>query len=439
MATTVHSTAVLEFRGGRIEDVESGTSVVVGSEPVVIGRDPACGLVVARSGISAVHAELTATPTGVRLHDLGSKNGTWVGDLRVYEALLTTSTTFWVGQTELRFEVVKPLRVNLPGTDRLGAMYGSSDAMRDVFRRVKESAPTDLTVLIHGETGTGKELVAQAIHAGSARKGGPFVVLDCGAIAPSLAEAALFGHEKGAFTGASSMRESPFLEANGGTIFLDEIGELPLEAQPKLLRALAERRVKRVGGSKYLPFDARVVAATRRSLEADVNQGTFRSDLYFRLAQVHVRVPPLRDRPDDLGGLVRTILETLGAKGAWRRVSRASIRRLLGYDWPGNVRELHNAVSVALALAGEREPLEIAECVGLKAAKPKLSAASLGTDNGYHEAKRKALHQFERAYFAQLVTVADGNVAEISRRSGLQRTHVRKYLRLHGLREPRPR
>jgi len=440
MATTVFSSQVLEFRGGRlhVEGSEGDGSIVVGPEPTIVGRDPACQLVVDESGVSAMHAELVATARGVRLRDLGSKNGTWVGDLRISEAFLGATTTFFVGRTEMRFETAKVQKIDLPDIERFGPLYGTSVPMRDLFRRLQKGAPTELTVLVQGETGTGKELVAQAVHDASDRKNGPFVIVDCGAIAPTLAEATLFGHERGAFTGATSSRESPFVEANGGTIFLDELGELPLDVQPKLLRALAERRVKPVGGSTYKSFDARVVAATRRDLEASVNAGTFRSDLYFRLAQIRAYVPPLRQRLEDVPGLIKNILEQHGAKDAWRRVSRATLDRLLRYDWPGNVRELRNAVAVSLALAEPGEPLDIAAAVGLKAAKPKGKIVEATAIRAYHDAKREALDQFERVYFKQLHDATNGNVAEISRRTGLQRTHVRKYLRLHGLREPRP-
>ena len=439
MATTVFSTQMLEFKGGRLiaEGADESTGLIIGPEPSVLGRDPACQLVIDETGISSMHAELVATPRGVRLRDLGSKNGTWVGDLRITEAFLTASTSFWIGRTEMRFEARKAEKVDLPDIEKFGPLYGTSAPMRDLFRRLQKGGPTELTVLIQGETGTGKELVAQAVHHASTRKNGPFVVVDCGAIAPTLAEATLFGHERGAFTGATSSRESPFVEANGGTIFLDELGELPLDVQPKLLRALAERRVKPVGSNTYVDFDARVVAATRRDLESAVNTGTFRSDLYFRLAQVRAFVPPLRQRLEDVPGLIRHILEQHGAKGAWRRVSRSTLDRLLRYDWPGNVRELRNAVAVSLALAEEGEPLDIAAAVGLKASKPKGKLVEASAIRAYHDAKRDALNQFERAYFKQLVDATNGNVAEISRRTGLQRTHVRKYLRLHGLREPR--
>jgi DNA-binding NtrC family response regulator len=351
---------------------------------------------------------------------------------------LNHSTTFAVGRTELTFETKKAQKVDLPDIEQFGPIYGSSAMMRDLFRRLEKAAPSELTVLIQGETGTGKELVAQAVHEASPRKKGPFVVVDCGAIAATLAEAILFGHERGAFTGAQTARVSPFVEANGGTIFLDELGELPIDIQPKLLRALAEKRVKPVGSNTYIPFDARVVAATRRDLEGAVNTGAFRSDLYFRLAQVRAFVPALRQRLEDIPGLVRVMLDQLGSKNAWRRVTRATLDRLLRYDWPGNVRELKNAVSVALALAEENEPLDIAGAVGLKTAKPtKGKPIDMSAVRGYHDAKRDALHAFERSYFAQLVDATNANVAEISRRSGLQRTHVRKYLRLHGLREPK--
>lgn len=437
MATTVFSTQLLEFKGGciRCEGATKEQSLIVGPEPVVIGRDSACHLVVEGTGISSMHAEFVATSRGVRLRDLGSKNGTWVGDLRVTEATLTASTSFWIGRTEMLFEVRKAEKMELPDIEQFGPLYGTSAPMRDLFRRLQKGASTDLTVLVQGETGTGKELVAQAVHSASERREGPFVIVDCGAIAPTLAEATLFGHEAGAFTGATSTRMSPFLEANGGTIFLDELGELPLEVQPKLLRALAERRVKAVGSNTYKPFDARVIAATRRDLESAVNAGTFRSDLYFRLAQVRASVPPLRQRVEDVPGLIKHVLEQHGAKGAWRRVNRSTLERLLRYDWPGNVRELRNAVAVALALSEEGEPLDIAGALGLKALKGKAIEAT--AVRAYHDAKRDALTHFERAYFKQLHDATNGNVAEISRRTGLQRTHVRKYLRMHGFRAPR--
>ena len=225
--------------------------------------------------------------------------------------------------------------------------------MRGVFERLKKAAPTDLTVLVTGETGTGKELVAQAIHEASSRAHKPFVVVDCGAIPATLAESALFGHERGSFTGAVDKRISPFVEADGGTIFLDELGELPLDVQPKLLRALAEQRIKSVGSNSYRPVNVRVIAATRRDLVREVNAGTFRSDLYFRVAQLKVELPSLRQRLEDIPVLVRRMIEDLGDKDSYGRITNDSLERLMRHDWPGNVRELRNVVAVALAFTKE--------------------------------------------------------------------------------------
>jgi DNA-binding NtrC family response regulator len=433
---TVATSTEIELHGGRFTIAGVGSdfpSLVVGPEPVLVGRDPSCQLVLDDKSVSAVHAELVATPHGVRVRDLGSKNGTWAGDVRIVQAFLTDRATVWLGQSELTFAGASSERLVLPDAERFGLLYGKSAAMREVFRRLAGVAPTDLTVLVQGETGTGKDLVAQSIHQASRRKDKPFVVVDCGSIAPSLAEATLFGHERGAFTGASDRRVSPFVEANGGTIFLDELGELPLELQPKLLRALAERRIKSVGSNTYTPFDARVVAATRRDLVGAVNTGAFRSDLYFRVAEMRIEVPALRTRAEDIPGLVRGMLTELGSPSAYRRIKRGTLERILRHDWPGNVRELKNAVSVALALADDDDaPLDIAAHAGL--GHVTSGAMDLDTVRDYHLAKREALDQFERGYFACLVAATAGNLAEISRRTGLQRTHVRRYLRRHGLR-----
>src|SRR5207237_1190689 len=223
-----------------------------------------------------------------------------------------------------------------------GPLVGTSPLMRAVFDKLKKAAPTELTCLITGETGSGKELVAQAIHMGSARANKPFVVVDCGAIPATLAESALFGHERGAFTGAVDKRISPFVEADGGTIFLDELGELPVDVQPKLLRALAEQRIKSVGSNSYRPVNVRVIAATRRDLVREVNAGTFRSDLYFRVAQLRIELPALRERTEDIPALVRKMITDLGDPTAYSRITNDSLERLMRHDWPGNVRELRN-------------------------------------------------------------------------------------------------
>ena len=435
MATTVATTRHLNVRGGTIS--AGGTRLEIGAEPLVVGRDAASNLVLSDPRVSALHAELLATPRGVRVRDLGSKNGVWVESVRLTEGYLTEPTTIFIGPIEVEFEPAQGTeRFTLATSERFHGLYGRSPSMRELFARLERAAQTSLTVLIEGETGTGKELVAQAVHAASAQRKGPFVVVDCGAIPENLAEAALFGHARGAFTGATADRESPFVEANGGTIFLDELGELPIDLQPKLLRALAERRVKAVGAKDYVPFDARIVAATRRDLSRAVNEGSFRSDLYFRVAQVRVTTPPLRERSEDVPGLVKAFLESKKLAAVYRRITRESMARLVRHDWPGNVRELRNVVEVAVALADDG-PIDIAAPLGTSAGGLDRSGSMMGDDKsvelGYHDAKRTALDRFEKAYFAELLERAGGNIAEISRRAGLQRTHVRKYLVAHGL------
>jgi DNA-binding NtrC family response regulator len=437
-ATVAGNKTRVEVRGGRIRVSKSTQWHEIGAEPIVLGRNAACQVVVDDGKVSAVHLEFVATAQGVRVRDLGSRNGTYVGGVRVGEIFLSANTKLRVGETEVVFEPLRPERINIPAIPSFGPLVGQAPPMRAIFDRLSKIAPTDLTVLIQGETGTGKELVALALHQASARAKKPFVVVDCGSIPPTLAEATLFGHERGAFTGAIDKRLSPFQEAEGGTIFLDELGELPLDVQPKLLRALAERRVKSVGGSTYREFDVRVLAATRRDLVRAVNSGAFRSDLYFRVAQVKLEMMALRQRVEDIPVLVRRMLKDLGDESAYERVTTTTLERLMRHDWPGNVRELRNAVAVAFALAGEDEEIDIAAHLGALSESPAAGGgggASLASFKGrqFQEAKRDVLARFERDYFAVLAEEAKGNVSEMARRAGMERAHVRAYLRRHGI------
>ncbi len=438
---TVAGKNKVEVRGGRIKPAKGGGAgwIEIGTEPVIVGRNAACKLVLDDAKCSAVHAELVATEQGVRLRDLGSRNGTFVGNVRVGEVFLATASKLRIGETDIVFEPAAPERIAVSTVPSFGPMVALSPSMRAIFERLTKVAPTDLTLLITGETGTGKELVAQAMHMGSPRAKKPFVVVDCGSIPPTLAEATLFGHERGAFTGAVDKRLSPFQEADGGTIFLDELGELPLDVQPKLLRALAERRIKPVGGSAYREVDVRVLAATRRDLVRAVNSGGFRSDLYFRIAQVKFELPALRQRLEDIPILVKRMLKDLGEEAAYERIANTTLERLMRHDWPGNVRELRNAVAVAHALAGEGEEIDIAAHLGAMTeaplAAPIFGGAAAGTFKGqkFQDAKRDVLARFERDYFAALSDDAKGNVSEMARRAGMERAHVRAYLRRHGV------
>jgi DNA-binding NtrC family response regulator len=426
----------LEIRGGTLRIEGGDRPVVIGSEPVTVGRDSSCQLVVDDGLVSSVHADFVATSEGVRLRDLGSSNGTFLSGARVTEAYLLERCRVTIGETRLDFEPSRPERMAVTPSTGVGKLVGGAASMLRVFDLIRRAAPTDLTVLLLGETGTGKELAARAIHDASHRAKGPFVVVDCGAISPSLAEAHLFGHERGAFTGAVERRESPFVQASGGTLFLDELGELPIELQPKLLRVLAERRVKSVGGSKYRDVDVRIVAATRRDLVRAVNEGAFRSDLYFRVAELRIEIPPLRDRLEDVPLLVRHMLASLGDPDGYKRVGTNTLERLMRRDWPGNVRELRNAVTVAHALSNG-DDIDIAAHTGDARASQEGEALAHGTS--YHDAKRAVLDRFEREYFSALQMTAGGRINEIAKLAGLERAHVRKYLRRHGLGATRTR
>jgi DNA-binding NtrC family response regulator len=371
-----------------------------------------------------------ATERGLRVRDLGSRNGTHLGDTRIGEVYLLKPTVVTIGDTALEFAPTQPEQVEIADAENFGPLVGRNAVMRGIFERLRKAGPTDLTVLILGETGTGKELVAQAIHQASSRASKPFVVVDCGAIPPSLAEAALFGHERGAFTGAVDKRISPFVEADGGTIFLDELGELPVDVQPKLLRALAEQRIKSVGSNNYRPFNARVIAATRRDLVREVNAGTFRSDLYFRVAQLKVELPALRERTEDIPAIIKKMMKDLGDPGAYDRITNDSIERLMRHDWPGNVRELRNVISVALAF-GKEGPLDIAQHLAPLVATTADQTPTRGRT--FQDAKREVLARFEREYFTSLYAECSGNVSEIGRRAAMERAHVRGYLRRHGI------
>ena len=415
-------------RGGTAK-LPDGTEVAIDVDPVVVGRDEGAQIRLSDPEVSAVHCELRAVNEGVLVRDLGSTNGTFVGPIRMHEGVVTTKSEVLVGQTKITIEPTGKQRVDVGYADRFGDLVGSSPKMRRVFSVLEKVAKTPLSILILGETGTGKEVVAKSVHLSSERKDKPFVVLDCGSIPASLAESILFGHEKGSFTGATERKKGALAEADGGTLFLDELGELPIDLQPKLLRALAERQVKRVGGSAYEPFDVRVLAATRRDLAAEMNAGRFRSDLYFRIAQVRVELPPLRERLGDLPALVEEVCKRVGKPDAATTVLGWIEQRLGSYDWPGNVRELVNVAQVAATLADTPDAIDDV----LTLARDSVADEPQRSQTAFAEAKRGAIATFEREYFTQLARGAKGNVSEMARQSGMERHHVRAYLRKYGI------
>jgi len=336
---------------------DKGLSVELDDEPIRLGTSDGCHVTLSDVTISGVHAELQRTNRGILIRDLGSTNGTFIGDNRIQGIYADGATTVRLGNSEIR---ITPLRkespIELAADDRFGDLVGASVAMRATFAKLERIAQSDSTVLITGETGTGKELAAAAVRDFSARRGGPFVVIDCGALPANLIESELFGHEKGAFTGADRLRQGAFERANRGTIFLDEIGELPLSLQPSLLGILERRESRRVGGQNPIPVNVRVITATNRELSAEVARGAFRADLYYRLAVVEVRLPPLRERPEDIPLLVEHILSLL--PGEKPVMSPETIEQLKSYAWPGNVRELRNVIERAALLAEPPKPRE---------------------------------------------------------------------------------
>ncbi len=320
--------------------------------------------------------------------------------------------------------------------DSFHNLVGRSPRMRDVYRLLDRAAQVDATVLLLGETGTGKELAARAVHYHSARRERRFVPVNCGALPADLVESELFGHSRGAFTGASVAKQGLFEEAQGGTIFLDEVGELPLAAQVKLNRALQEREIRRVGDTSPIAVDVRVVAATHRDLREEAKAGRFREDLFYRLNVFTVTLPPLRDREGDVPLLAAHLLEK-HARAVRRTISGIdpeALRRLSGYSWPGNVRELENAIERAVAVASgdvlATEDLQPEIAAAPPGAPPQDALVSLP----YKDAVAEARDRVSREYLVALMKEFEGNVTRAAERAGMERESLHRLLRKYGLR-----
>ncbi len=347
------------------------------------------------------------------------------------------------------------LRSQLEERYKFGGIIGRSRAMRDLFQLLETVAPSSSTLLITGETGTGKEVVARAIHHNSPRRPNRFVAINCSAIPETLLEAELFGHAKGAFTGAIGMRQGRFEQAHRGTLFLDEVGTMSPALQAKVLRALQEREFERVGDSQTIKVDVRVIAATNSDLKAMAAAGQFRDDLYYRLNVIGVTLPPLRDRRDDIPLLVQHFLEKLGSRDSARDVrferaetrhpspepreatpalsiSQAALRRLMAYDWPGNIRQLENAIERACALRGQRTQIEVDDLPPdiLGAPEPTLPSALDLPEAGLD--LPKYLDDLERDLIRRSLTRTGGNRHKAAELLGLKRTTLVEKLRRFG-------
>ena len=398
---------------------------------VIVGRDEQCDLVIRDSSVSRQHVRLEGTQEGITVQDLGSTNGTTYLGERIERATLKMGTQVVVGLCKIDLLPLQDSEdIPISNLETYCEMVGSSVPMRRMYSSLQMLEHSDAPVLIEGETGTGKELVARALHVKSVRAEKAFVVIDCGSVPAELMESELFGHRKGAFTGAVANHTGAFEAADGGTVFLDELGELPLELQPKLLRVLETGQVKRVGDVRYLPINVRIISATKRNLVKEVAAGHFREDLFYRVAVVQIRAPSLRERRDDIHLLVRHFVKSF-SDGKMDRLPPDVEDAFMRHDWPGNVRELRNAVQRTLTLGRvsiQSNPLErmIAEDV------PRSKRETVVL-SGYRNARRQAVQNFETAYLKDLLARYQGNVSAAARAAGIDRKYLRDLLKKHGL------
>ena len=412
------------------------------SARALIGSAPKNDLVLDDPAISRVHAEIEVDDTGYLLTDKNSKNGIYVAGLRVRQAYLEDGTEFQLGNTTIRFELTdESTEVHFSGRDHFGGLLGTSREMREIFSILERVSPTDATVLIEGESGTGKELAAEAIHDHSERKDGPFIVLDCSAIPSDLIESELFGHVKGAFTGATGSRKGAFEAAEGGTLFLDELGELSMELQPKLLRALEKQKIKPVGSNDTVETDVRIVAATNRNLQHEIREGNFREDLFYRFAVIRLQLPPLRDRPEDIPILVDHFLAEANERAGRDDVDIAykTMEKLKRHRWPGNVRELKNFIDRAVLLTqgdnietrflSPAEPDAASASEALEDSALPLVDTALEEGIPFKDAKNRLVEDFEKEYWSRLLERTGGNVSKAARIAGVHRKSVEYILK----------
>lgn len=405
-----------------------------------IGKKDDNDFVVDDSTVSRQHVEIVATADSYLLKDMNSTNGTFINGIKVKEAFLAPGDVITIGNTKIEYQAFdEKVEMEPSSKTHFGEMVGKNKKMRQIFGVLERISPTLATVIIEGETGTGKELVAKAIHDNSERKDKPFIIFDCSAVAPNLIESELFGHMKGSFTGAIKDRKGAFESANGGTIFLDEIGELNIDLQPKLLRALEQREIKRVGSTQSINLDVRVVCATNRNLKEEVNQGRFREDLYYRLSVVKIQLPPLKDRTDDIDLITEAILSksrfNKKSDGSFfaSRVEDDAIRMLQKYRWPGNIRELTNILERAVSFSTngviDAKNLEFIfnELNSHEDATIK-TAGIVDSSVPFKEAKQQIVENFEKDYLEELLERNNGNVSKASREAKIDRKHLRNLL-----------
>jgi transcriptional regulator with GAF, ATPase, and Fis domain len=439
-ATAEHGTQSLETRARPLAEFvnyskirvrvsqgpDAGLTREIDSSTLRVGSASDNDLALTDNTVSRHHCAIEPVASGVRIRDEGSTNGVFLGTVRVFDAQFSGPVQVRLGDSLLDIEpLAETVAREQLVSDRFHGLIGRSPRMRELFADLARIAPSDISVLIEGETGSGKELVAESLHAASERAKGPFVVFDCSSVAASLVESELFGHERGAFTGAVAARAGVFEQADGGTIFLDELGELPKDLQPKLLRVLERREVRRLGSQRTIPVDVRLVAATHRNLAVEVRRGNFREDLYFRTATAVVHVPPLRDRMEDLPLLVEHFMGRARPQRRVTDIPKAVWALFEAHRWPGNVRELSNAVqrfavTPERVLPTEGTP-EVSAPIDDSAPIPPLRIA-----------RRDASDAFERAYLAKVLGRTSGNLSRAAAVAEVSRQMMHKLVRKHG-------
>lgn len=411
------------------EGPDAGKRATAPEDRLTVGTTRSNHLVLTDPTVSRFHLELIAGDNGVRVQDLGSRNGTWLSGVALEKARVPIGTVLEIGRTKIELLDAAQKTIASHRAPVLHGLLGATPQMRRLMATLERAAPTAIAVLIAGESGTGKELVARALHDQSDRAAKPFVVVDCGALTPSLVASALFGHERGSFTGAEKRHIGAFERADGGTVFLDEVGELPLELQPQLLGVLERKRFLRIGSDRELTVDVRIVSATNRDLRREVNRGTFREDLYYRLSAVNIDVPPLRHRVADLPLLIEHFMREAGSNAPLEQLFPAAVLdQLARHHWPGNVRELRNFVEATVVM-GEFPSMRRGDDV----APGSFEFGESVLQMTYGNARAAVLDAFERHYLAHLVGTTQGNVSSAARIASMDRSYLIKLLQKHGL------
>lgn len=423
-----------------------GQEFPIEKDVYTIGSSAQVDLRLEDNAVSRHHCEIRADERGYSIVDLESTNGTFVNGVRIARAFLTPGAEIHLGTSRLVFSPTQEAReLQISPSECFGGVVGRSVAMRRVFYIAETYAPTDASIMITGETGTGKEIMAEEIHRHSKRANKPFVVIDCAALAKDLIESELFGHVKGAFTGAASDRPGAFEYANGGTVFLDEIGDLAPELQPKLLRVLEKREIRRVGTNAVQKVNVRIICATNRRMDVEVQEGRFREDLFYRLCVVNLELPPLRNRKEDIPLLARKFVNDLHGSDALDEIADfdGAMEALRQHAWPGNVRELRNLID--RAFYSPSRPIDLTDCLHFgrimrspETAEPAATPDSLTSERTigtrpFKEEKAELVDEFERKYILKLLKRNDGNISKSAREAGIERAYLQRLIKKYGI------